>query len=126
MTQIDINVQKKTRWPKMKILEGQMSYRRWVVPKVPAFTLRSADRACHNGRLCGQGQGGRHDVQFTAGVRVGGGLITNLYSACSHEHTTATRVVVGWSMCGTEQNIPHMYPVYVNIFLLRFLSRAHI
>lgn len=56
----------------------------------------------------------------------GGGLITNLYSACSHEHMTATRVVVGWSMCGTEQNIPHMYPMYVNIFLLRFLSRAHI
>lgn len=34
-----------------------------------AFPLRSADRACHNGRLCGQGQGGRHDVQFTAQPR---------------------------------------------------------
>lgn len=41
---------------------------------------------CHNGQLCGQGEGGRHDVWFSAelwGERGGGGplkLIMSLYT----------------------------------------------
>lgn len=56
------------------------------------FTLWSVDLACHNGRLCGQGRGGRHDVRFTAWLR-GEQTYNELIECVQH-------VIVGWYKCG--------------------------
>lgn len=61
-------------------------------PLQQAFTLWSVDLACHNGRLCGQGRGGRHDVRFTAWLQ-GEQTYNELIEYVQH-------VVVCWYMYG--------------------------
>lgn len=105
---------------KTKILEGQTIYRRWVVPPVPAAGIQRTVLVTMGGFVASDKVADMtYSLQLDCELG-GGGLITSLYSACSHEHTTSTRVAVGWSMRGTEHNVVHMYPVCVNFFFAVF------